>query len=590
MARERRSAPAAAPPTPPSAPPTAHAALAAAKRWPDALGARFSCKHICPRADKTSHLPTHRLHEGYLFVTVDQSASIVALLVVFALGLFGARRVRALIAARRNARRAAPPRGADGHLESQEHARLHATDEPASDAREYEHVGAIKAGAAAAAANPEAAPRTPLHAIDHAKFFLNVAILTNHCFNRMHHAHNFSPWSLAYYCWSESFVMPTFALVSGFLTKGEFTPERAQRHVATVWAPFVVMHVLSDSTGRLRAAVERAYEHGSTLGEFVLSCRWPFPNMVGAMPSVAWYLQCWIVWKLLLPSLAVFGRAGGAAGKARMLAVAVAISWMGGYWAVPQGAFHMDSTISLLALFVLGHVLPHSLLARVTSRVRCMAACVHVAYAIAIVALAYGTFVPCTEPSTGEPLTASSLVVWAITLSRRSYFQPLSGALERACGERHDSCGREYYLFWTQRAVQQLLAALLGGTFILAMPNWQTCWSRHGRHSLYAYLMQTSLFLPFVPHADMLLLAWLDAIGVHVPGCASALNMPKMAVYSLGATFAMTSETCRSLTCAIFEPTYLNWLWGLPYRRLPHGRSLLFFLVAAAARGAVSEA
>lgn len=550
---------------------------------------RFSCRHVCPHNDVALQMPTHRVHESgsWVFVTVDQSASIVAALLALVLCGLGTRRMRALVAARRSA--TPLPRASDAQLESQECMQLQPQGAPVSDA--LEHVDAAEATKAEAATNQsEQQAFVPLHAIDHAKFFLNTAILLNHGFNHLHHAHHAAPWSLAYYCWCETFVMPTFALISGFLTKGELTPAKAQRTVATVWAPFAVIHVLADATERLRAAARRAHEHGSTLGEFGLSCRWPFPNMVGSVPSVAWYLQCWISWKLLLPTLRAFEGGGGTGGKARLLAVAFAISWLGGYWSAPaENSFHMDTTISMLAPFVLGHVLPHSLLKRVGARLRLAAAATHVLISCGIVALAYATYVPCTEPAVGKPLTAPALVVWAVNTSRRSYFAPHSGALERMCGVEHNSCGREYYLWWTQRALQQLLALVLGGSFIIAMPNRETRWSRHGRHSLYAYLLQTILYLPFIPTIDMAISAGLDAAGFTVPGCQSALNMPKMVVYSLCATYVLTSEACRSICCVIFEPTWLNWLWGKPYRSLPHGRSLLFFLAASTAKYFVSQ-
>jgi hypothetical protein len=47
----------------------------------------------------------------------------------------------------------------------------------------------------------------------------------------------------------------------------------------------------------------------------------------------------------------------------------------------------------------------------------------------------------------------------------------------------------------------------------------------------------------------------------------------------------MTSALCRSLTCVIFEPTWLNWLWGEPYSPQPHGRLLLFLGAVQVANG-----
>jgi hypothetical protein len=117
------------------------------------------------------------------------------------------------------------------------------------------------------------------------------------------------------------------------------------------------------------------------------------------------------------------------------------------------------------------------------------------------------------------------------------------------------------------------------------MPSAETACSRRGRHSLYAYLLQTVLFLPFVVYADLGLKLALDRLGLPPVPCASAINLFKMALYAGGGAFAMTSARCRSLTCVIFEPTWLNWLWGEPYRPRPHGRSLLFLCAVQVAHG-----
>jgi hypothetical protein len=413
-----------------------------------------------------------------------------------------------------------------------------------------------------------------------------VAIICNHLFNHLYHSHLAAPWTVAYYAWSETFMMPTFAFLSGFLSKGALTPERARRAVATSWAPMVVLHCLDSFGAKLRETTLATLANGHGLVEFSRRCRWAFPNLLGGAPAVAWYLQCWIAWKLLLPFFKAFEGRGDVRGKCRLLAVGVWVSWAGGYWpAAMEGSFHLDTTISLFSMFVLGYVTPYGALVDVGPRARAAAGGVHLACLCAVYALARLTYEPCDTPPSGRPLAVTTLVTWVKTLGRRCYFPPGSGALERMCGAAHDACGWSYFLYWTQRAAHQLAVVVLGGSFVCAMPSAETACSRRGRHSLYAYLLQTVLFLPFVVYADLGLKLALDAVGLPPLPCASALNLFKLALYaSLGAC-AMTSALCRSLTCVIFEPTWLNWLWGEPYSPQPHGRLLLFLGAVQVANG-----
>jgi fucose 4-O-acetylase-like acetyltransferase len=416
---------------------------------------------------------------------------------------------------------------------------------------------------------PPSKPQLELHAVDHAKFFLNASIICNHTFSAGRvHSHNGSAWALAYYCWAESFVMLTFAFISGFLSKGALNLPRAERTVSTIWAPYAVLNALHSWS---HATWSRVGERG-----FWAHSRYLMPDLYNPTPAIAWYLQCWITWKLLLPYLkTVEGK--GVRGKLRLFVVSLALSWLGGYWMVSRHAhFHLDTAIGMLPAFVGGYVTPHEVLALVRPRAKAAAAAVHLAGVLLIFHVCYSTYEQC-DTRNGSIMRGTTLVVWEGVALRRSYFADAQ-MLRAECGELHE-CRLSYYLHWTQRAVVHAMGAVMGGSFLLMMPNWRTSASEHGRHSLYAYLLQPILYLPFCKRLFSALHALVGRLVVQVPGCASPLHLPEMMLLSLCATYIMTSEAVRRWSCVILEPTYLNFLRGRPYAAKPHLRSVLFLLL-----------
>ena len=395
-----------------------------------------------------------------------------------------------------------------------------------------------------------------LHMVDHAKFFMNAAIIGHHCIEAATKQVG-SPFTLAYACWVESFVMATFAYLSGLLSKGELDRKRAERTVCTIWATYFVLTLLLDWESKLQGAIDEmatgcdelcdvwALERLSPMLRLV-----QLPNVL-ASHTVTWYLQCWITWKLLLPYLRTLP-------TPTLIAVGFAISWYGGYW-VSDGShlhFHLDTSIALLPFFLLGFATPTELLRRPPPAwLRWAAACVHAALVCGLVALALVTFDACAGPQ-HQPWSVTTYYFWVHTTQRRMYFN--SDTLETACGgDIHACTGADYWLQWCQRATYHLLVLAFGSSFLLMMPHQRSRISTRGRHSLYAYLLQIWL-LKYVKLVVVHVLPM--AFGLDL--CHASVLLPAVLVGAPLATYALTSETCRTAACFIFEPT---WLTGILY-------------------------
>jgi len=416
------------------------------------------------------------------------------------------------------------------------------------------------------APTPDTAAEAPpskgeLFAVDHAKFFLNSVIICHHV-QCTYMSSLATPWSLAFAAYVEAWVMPTFAFLSGLLSKGELTETRAQRTVQSIWVTYALLNALE----RVAPPLLRDPLH-------VLSYRPTLPDLTRESSVVTWYLQCWIAWKMLLPYLRTIQD------PFKLVGLAFALSWYGGYFDFAWwGSFHASATIGMLPMFVVGYVTPHSIFGRVPRWLRGASAGAHIAFIVAVVVMCYTTWEDCNQDLSGRPWHGATFLRWTMVMHRYSYLTP--EAVVEMCGDDQNGCGGDYYWMWTQRAVYHAMAALLGAAWVCLMPNRRTEFAIRGRHSLYAYMLQFVVFVPFTGYAFHFLGKCLNSVpGLSLPTCASPLRFCVFLCTSVAGTYIMTSQTVRGLACVAFEPTWLNWLWDKPYERKPHLRSFAFLIL-----------
>jgi len=411
-------------------------------------------------------------------------------------------------------------------------------------------------------------PTLHLHVVDHAKFFLNGLIIAHHvmCYVANHDANE---WFMAFVNYLETFTMCLFSFLSGLLSKGELTSDRAKRTVGSVWSTYAICITLTFKRGI------------------------HFPDLYDQNIVVLWYLQCWIVWKMLLPFLRTVPD------KRRLVGIAFAISWFGGYWHIERfGTFSAGATVAMLPFFVLGHALPLRLFDSVPRRVQRIAAASHAILCAGIFAVSLARFQRCDVPvdelwaPIGTPWTAVSWMRWVYGMHRGVYLS--RETMVEYCPPNAVFCKPEYYLLWTQRVAYQLMALMLGTSFIFMMPDRPSRFSEHGRHSLYAYVLQEFCVLPYALKvreivrfviAAMLYHAGVDRAESFFFSNRNPLVLVCVILISYVCTFVLTSARVRSLACFAFEPT---WLQTLLFDRKPtltrqmvvkHGVSLLFFIL-----------
>jgi hypothetical protein len=447
---------------------------------------------------------------------------------------------------------------------------------PRSDDPDPERVsGGERAAAPAAAGGGEEAP--PLDCVDHARFLLNAVVICWQIVSTLMDCRS-TVWSLALSLYVKVCVMPAFGFLSGLLSKGPLDSDRLTRTVLRVWAPYALLNAFSYTSYKLWTNVVAIIYPmpGQPSAELELSLR--LPDLTAAWPSQAWYLQCWIAWKMLLPFLKAFEGDDGAQGSRRLLYISIFISWFGGYFMIPsEHTFSTDTAIALLPAFILGYVTPHAALASLGGQLRRACALLHLTLVLLLALLVALTFESCErEAYSGGALSAHALLAWSDRIGFRAYHSSFD--LVALCGKELNECEGSYYIYWTQRAVLHLCVLLFAGTLVMAMPNRRTRFSAHGRHALYAYLLQATMLLPFVLPARTLLGALVAALRAPPLPCDSWAQLPLCMLVAIASTLAMTSEPVRRAMCVVFEPTYLNWLFELPSSKRPHFLSLVLFL------------
>ena len=80
--------------------------------------------------------------------------------------------------------------------------------------------------------------------IDNARFWLETFVISKHLMVYLGTLYRWDTWwQPGVASFFESFMMPMFSCCSGFLSKGDPTPERALRVIFRAWIPFAIINV-----------------------------------------------------------------------------------------------------------------------------------------------------------------------------------------------------------------------------------------------------------------------------------------------------------------------------------------------------------
>lgn len=267
---------------------------------------------------------------------------------------------------------------------------------------------------------------------------------------RLDFKHDECRWMFGLGLWIESFHMPMFCLVSGHLSSGAFTSERAMSAFVRVGAPLLII----------------TFSHGP---DFILS----FPWSVGP-----WFLVVWVMWRVTNPLITWMK-------PSCMFLTVMAASLLGGYWGMEQPygklPFHINEFFGFVPFYALGYLLPKELVEDFSAR---------------------------GGPSKRVKIYASVVLLVALIgyqVAAQYVSSPCLGTVHNLqwMGRRpYDWSAKMCYSIpyewrWLTRLAIQVEGLLFGSAFMLLVPHETKIFSVWGQRTMYAYINQYQIYLVY---------------------------------------------------------------------------------------------
>jgi fucose 4-O-acetylase-like acetyltransferase len=376
---------------------------------------------------------------------------------------------------------------------------------------------------------PKAVPldeeRMQIYWIDNARFWLETMVIGKHLMVYLGTLYRWDTWwQPGIASFMESFMMPMFSCCSGFLSKGDPTPERALRVIFRAWIPFAIINVFYQWID----------------GGF-MSLWTTYFDMLNCL-EVTWFLSAWIQWRLILPYLCSLPPTAA-------IGAAYIISWMGGYWFIDEPTFHQAEVVGFLPYVVTGYVLKLEHIQMLDKKwIRQASYLTLGTLFVALMAFSKATFSGSDVAEYQKTHFNIYNYYWWMRQYNRSFYYANYGA-EGNPG---------YWGFWTVRAVGQIVTWIFGISFFGLVAHDKQLYSEAGSNTIYPYCLQV-WYLKFMGNLLNLLTG-----ATHYPNHVW-YAMPVWAVNfclvpMVNLLFA--HRWVRKWSCFIFNPTWAMKLVG----------------------------
>ena len=367
--------------------------------------------------------------------------------------------------------------------------------------------------------------RMQIYWVDNSRFWLETFVIAKHLMVYLGTLYRWDTWwQPGVGSFFESFMMPMFSACSGFLSKGDPTPERSLRVIFRAWIPFVIINVFYQW-------IDGGFMSLWTTYFDVLNCL-----------EVTWFLAAWIQWRLILPYICSLPPTAA-------MATAYVLSWMGGYWFIDEPTFHQAEVIGFLPYVVTGYVTKLEHIQMLDKKwIRQASWLTLGTLFVSLMAFSKATF-------SGSDLAAYQKshfniynYYWWMRQYNRSFYFDTYGA-EGNPG---------YWGFWTVRFVGQMVTWVFGLSFFGLIPHDKQLYSEAGSNTVYPYCLQV-WYLKFMGNLLNLLTG-----ATHYPNhvwYAMPVWIVNFALVPL-VNLLFAHRWVRKWTCFIFNPTWAMKLVG----------------------------
>jgi fucose 4-O-acetylase-like acetyltransferase len=334
--------------------------------------------------------------------------------------------------------------------------------------------------------------------------------------------------------WINLFVMPGFAVLSGYLSKGSLTEARVGRLLVFVLFPYIlsklVYWIWFSLTFRMVGWFDPFDAYSNSLG-------------------LEWYLIVLVQWRLAIALLSPFN-------KWALIGSAVAVGLVSGNWVPNSTALALHRGCSFFPFFVLGYTVDLAYWREAVTRSTLCQGVLRISF-VAVLALFFcfpglaRLFMNNTLGDLSYDYAATVPVEMSAVKIMPTGLAPVLAPMQRA------NCGSEWVFSFVHRLIRYEIGLFLLFGFLAWIPSSSTM-ARYGRHTMYPYLLHPWIFqLWLMPLFNRHLLTFVGTLGTFSSGgyvwLASVLLAPFL-------TLLLSTAPVRFIARYMIEPT---WLGGL---------------------------
>lgn len=368
--------------------------------------------------------------------------------------------------------------------------------------------------------------------VDSARFVLMVFILMGHYVAiPCSYVAEQSYWLGPLLVWINLFVMPGFAALSGYLSKGPLTQPRLARLLIFVLFPYIMSKVIYWAWFSIRFDVVGWFDPFDA-----------FNNSLG----LEWYLIVLVQWRLAIVLMSPFS-------KWMLLGSSLALGLVSGNWVPSGSSLALQRACSFFPFFVLGYSFDLGHLRDVLTRnTYCKVAAQSVFVGFLALLFCYPGLARLFMVNTLGDLNFDYLgaVPTNPAMAKVGPFgiMPALSALPR------EHCGSEWALSFVHRLVRYQLGGLMLLGFFAFVPSSSSV-AKYGQHTMYPYLLHPWVFqLWLQPLMNRHFSTLLSSLGPFSEGGYVWMLAVFLAPFL---TLLLSSAPVRFLSRFAIEPTWL---------------------------------
>lgn len=337
-------------------------------------------------------------------------------------------------------------------------------------------------------------------------------------------------WLAPLLVWINLFVMPGFAVLSGYLSKAPLTSERVGRLLIFALCPYIFSKLVYWAWFSLEFHVVNYFDPFDA-----------FSNSLG----LEWYLIVLVQWRLAIVLMKPFS-------PLMLLVISLAVGLVSGNWVPSNASLGLQRACSFFPFFVLGYSVDILRLREILTRSSGLTALFRAVFVGALALLFW-------SPGIARLFMANTLgdlnfdYASAISTQYIAKAGPV-GLAPVIMPQPRTTCGSEWAFSFVHRFIRYELGALM----LLGLGAWvpsSASLAQYGRHTMYPYLLHPWVFqLLFNPMMQRDLPALFRTLG---PFSSGGYVWGYTVLFAPVLTLLLSIAPVRFLTHIVIEPTWL---------------------------------